>query len=300
MMYLFIETPLHAGSGQGIGSVDQPIQRERSTGYPLVQASGVKGKLRAEAEAWATGDKSKMAKVDAVFGPAVEIGGGPKHAGALSPGDARILLLPVRSLAGVFAWTTSANVIARFQRDMIATGVNDLEWNIPPLEEQALVAPDNQVTAGDKVVLEEISYTPQENDVVETIGGWLAENALPDGEAYNYWRDKLPKNLVILPEDDFRDFALYATEVVTRIRIDNDTKTVAPGALWTEESLPVDTLMYTPLYAMTSRNSNGSKMDGKKVMDFITDLKLNRVQLGGDETVGRGLVALRYGEVQDV
>jgi CRISPR/Cas system CMR subunit Cmr4 (Cas7 group RAMP superfamily) len=41
-------------------------------------------------------------------------------------------------------------------------------------------------------------------------------------------------------------------------------------------------------------------MDGKKVMDFITDLKLNRVQLGGDETVGRGLVALRYGEVQDV
>lgn len=35
-------TPLFAGSGQAIGAVDLPIQRERHTRWPMVQASGVK------------------------------------------------------------------------------------------------------------------------------------------------------------------------------------------------------------------------------------------------------------------
>jgi CRISPR type III-B/RAMP module RAMP protein Cmr4 len=49
MLYVYAETPLHAGSGRGLGGVDLPIQRERVTGYPIVQASSLKGKLRAEA-----------------------------------------------------------------------------------------------------------------------------------------------------------------------------------------------------------------------------------------------------------
>jgi len=47
MLYLYVETPLHTGSGRGLGTVDLPIQRERVTGYPMVQASSIKGCLRA-------------------------------------------------------------------------------------------------------------------------------------------------------------------------------------------------------------------------------------------------------------
>ena len=49
ILFLYVETPLHAGTGRGLGAVDLPIQRDRTTGYPIIQASSVKGALRAEA-----------------------------------------------------------------------------------------------------------------------------------------------------------------------------------------------------------------------------------------------------------
>ena len=61
MLYLYVETPLHAGSGSSVGVVDLPIQRERVTGYPVVQASGLKGKLRSEAYEWPTYKQRKAA-----------------------------------------------------------------------------------------------------------------------------------------------------------------------------------------------------------------------------------------------
>jgi len=334
LLYLFVETPLHAGSGRGLGAIDLPIQRERATGYPLVQASSIKGKLRAEGYRWepfvnkyneylpqfeaqfrqaAEGKpvkeeeikrkaekeaRRKAAKelgLEAVFGPESEEAS--EHAGALSPCDARLLLLPVRSLAGVFAWVTSANVLARFQRDA-ATARVALNWQIKsPDEHKALVAPGSQAVADGKIVLEEFSYEAQTEAVVQTIGEWLASHALPPDAEYKYWRDKLPRSLVVLPENDFRDFALYATEVVTRVRLDNEKKTVESGALWTEESLPADTLLYAPLYATRPRKKADGLETGADVLNFIHNLGLRQVQLGGDETVGRGLVTVRLGEV---
>jgi CRISPR-associated protein Cmr4 len=293
-----------------VGAVDLPIQREKATGYPLVQASGVKGKLRAEATAVAERDENGKVKevaknkLFAVFGPDPETmqkDAEMQFAGAISPGDAKILLFPARSLAGVFAWVTSVDVLARFRRDSLAAGLSLPEWTFSaPDAGQALVATTNNVTAGGMVVLEEFSYTPQPADVVAQIGSWLAENALPQEDVYAYWREKLPRSLVILPEDDFRDFAHYGTEIVTRIRIEDETKTVARGALWTEENLPADTLLYSTLFASTPYRPTDGITDGGKVLQFVEELKLNRVQLGGDETVGRGLTAVRYGKVNHV
>ena len=38
-------TPLHVGSGRGIGFIDLPIMREKATEYPFVPGSAVKGVL---------------------------------------------------------------------------------------------------------------------------------------------------------------------------------------------------------------------------------------------------------------
>jgi CRISPR-associated protein Cmr4 len=46
MLFLYTETPLHAGSGTNVVGVDLPIQRERHTQYPMIQSSGIKGALR--------------------------------------------------------------------------------------------------------------------------------------------------------------------------------------------------------------------------------------------------------------
>lgn len=309
MLFIYVETPLHAGSGTSLGVVDLPIQRERVTNYPMVQSSGIKGKLRAEADKWAEAqpnlDEAKR-KIRSVFGP--DPGpGASDHAGAFTPGDARLLLFPVRSLIGVFAWTTSKDVLARFWRDAKHGGLQ-ISWReVGPEDEEpdskkqeatALVAPGNDVTADGKLVLEEFAFDAQEDLQVKDIADWLVTDALPQDAEYGYWRQNLPKHLVILPKNAFRDFIQFSTEVITRVQLARDTKTVAEGP-WSEEHLPSDTLLYAPLFATRprvdkSKLPQGWKGEAQEVLDFVKNLGLNRVQLGGDETVGRGLVKLRF------
>jgi CRISPR-associated protein Cmr4 len=346
MLYLYVETPLHAGSGSSVGIVDLPIQRERVTGYPLVQASGIKGKLRAEAYEWpqfvqkrdaliqaeltrlhndpawagksqdAQQKEESRAKTEArkaaarelgleiVFGP--ESDEADEHAGALSPGDARLLLFPVRSLVGVFAWTTSRNVLARLKRDLEAARKPVL-WALDTLPDNgnAWTVDNNSIVANGKVVLEEFSFTAEQHDDVKTIAKWLADNAIPETSEYAYFKEKLyhkdanenvTGSLVILPDDAFRDFTEFATEVVARTRIDQSKGTVAEGALWTEEHLPSDTVLYAPLHATRPRkettlfNDDDGRPSAAKILEFVRQLIPDRIQLGGDETVGRGVV----------
>lgn len=348
MLYLYVETPLHAGTGRGLGAIDLPIQRERITGYPIVQASGLKGRLRAEGydffwrmqspndketfkltlmhklkQAGAqqgktieNGELNQQAEkemrqmiqefgLEAAFGPDTE--NADEHAGAVSPGDARLLLFPVRSLAGVFVWTTSIDALSRFWRHAHMIGMPTMTLPPAPAKDEVWIADFSEVVAGGKIVLEEFTFTPKNDhqDFVKTFGTWLAENALPDSPVYEYWQKSLPKRLVILPEDAFRDFTQFSTEVVTRIKINQDTKTVAQGALWTEESLPTDTLLYAPLMATAPRTGKNNLVDPNKqtaasMLQLVeSSLPSKHIQLGGDETVGRGTVCLRFGSVHE-
>ena len=312
ILYLYVETPLHAGSGTSLGIVDLPIQRERTTGYPIVQASGLKGCLRDEATyhkdfcqnsacpLYPHADWEK--KVEVVFGPETERAS--EHAGALSVGDARILLFPVRSLMGIFAWVTSKDALARFKRDAEMANLSNISWNPvgPDDESKALVAESNIVSADGRIVLEEFAFTAEPCAEVQTIAEWLKDKALPLGAEYDYWRRSLPQRLIILPENAFRDFTLFSTEVINRIRLDDEKKTVAHGALWSEEYLPSDTLLYAMLFAGKPRVKDDDLSDdwkraGDKVGEIVKFVKGcvdgKRLQLGGESTVGRGFVKVR-------
>ena len=339
ILYIYTETPLHVGTGSGLSNVDLPIQRERTTQYPMIQGSGIKGKLRAAAE------DEQLPDLEVIFGSSRDIKETPKNAksgaqtgnstaqqdfaGSLIVGDARILLFPVRSLNGIFAYTTSYDVLQRFARDLERSQVplNDKEkWSVPsqPDDEPdaelttALVTSPSDLTAQDPesevktIVLEEFSFKAQEVPIqkdpdkpgqIDQIANWLAKYALPQygsGSESTYWQDKLKQSLVILPNDDFRDFVLYATEVITRIAIERKTKIVKEGALWTEEHLPTDTLLYVPIYATNSRH-NGHTLTGEAILKKVSTLNNkpgSYLQLGGDETVGRGIVRTRWGTIQ--
>lgn len=301
MLFIYTETPMHAGTGRGLGGIDLPIQRERVTKYPIVQASGLKGRLRAEArrrinDASAEDERDdgelSTAEFEAIFGPEPGTAQVSEFAGALALGDARLLLFPVRSLAGVFAWTTSTEVLARFLRDADILGLS-LDWDVPdePAPGEAFIFGD-QLEANDRVVLEEFTFIPTQVEQVKMIGQWLAKRALPAGAPYRPWREMLPTRLAVLHRDTFRDFTTFATEVVTRVQLDSGTKTVAEGGLWTEEYLPVDTLLYAPLTASDPRNK--AELDANSILQKVQQLKFNRIVLGGDETIGRGIVALRF------
>jgi CRISPR-associated protein Cmr4 len=304
MLFLYCETPVHAGTGTSLSIVDLPIQRERITGLPIVQASSLKGVLRAEVERL----KGKQI-AEALFGP--ETQRAHEHAGCVSPHDARLLLFPIRSLVGVFAWATCPFVLERFKREMIAAGFQ-IGWQVPnpANSQQALVAHDDTIVADGKVVLEEFAFEKQKDDSAEQIANWLRDNAFPQSGEYEDFRKWLPKRFVILPDDAFRDFTQLATEVIARIRLKPETKTVAEGALWTEEHLPSETLLYAPIFVskplapkdtVPDEFKENNEPSAAKVLEFLKGLTtpntdkpyLDRLQIGGDETVGRGIVKVR-------
>ena len=144
LLFLHALSPLHAGTGQGIGAIDLPIAREKATGIPYLPGSSLKGVLRDRASAW---DRDTLF---AVFGPDTE--NASEHAGAVQVGDAKLLLLPVRSLYGVFALATSPYLLERFRREALMAGLQPP--GVPGLRDptQVLLAPGSRLLGdGEKV-----------------------------------------------------------------------------------------------------------------------------------------------------
>lgn len=275
MLGLRAETSIHAGTGQNVGTIDLPIQREEHTGWPCVFGSAMKGAIRCHAE---TRGGMKAAAIKQIFGP--ESDNASDHAGALAITDARILLLPVRSLTGHFKLATCPAVLTRLLRDLELIG-KPASYITPdePIAE-ALATP----AGGDPLFLEEFQFTQAKvdlSDLITVLSGFgIEENVLNN-------------QLVIMRNDDFKYFCDNATAVTPHIAIDNERKTVIGGALWYEESLPPDTLLYTILLGNASRDKAQDPMSADTVLDEITGMFANEgkapyLQIGGNETVGMG------------
>ncbi len=286
---LYAETPVHAGTGSTPGIVDLPIQRERYTQYPVIQASGVKGVLRDFAAHQRNGEKRL---VELIFGPDTQ--NAAEYAAAISVTDARVLCFPVRALQGVFVWATSPYALSRFRRDVEGTKKR-VPWDVPAVETKAVVADKGVLVDEGMLVLEEYGFEAEVLEKAKQIAQWIAQNLLPQDPAYQYWREQFQKRFVILPEDAFRDFVLHSTEIVSRIKLDDTTKTVQRGALWTEEYLPSETLLYSCIFATQPRapkdNEKDSPLDASGVLLQLRRwINRQRIQLGGNATIGRGIV----------
>lgn len=293
LLFIYTETPLHAGTGSSVSVVDLPIQRERTTQYPIVQGSGVKGALRSQV------NDPEKSYVETIFGPEEIKAQKPGHAGAVAVGEAQIVLFPVRSLAGVFAYATSPFVIARLARLTQQAGIA-LPFTPPapaPPVGNALITSNSKIIAdGQSVVLEEFSFSAQKDANCDALARWLANYAFPAGEEYAYWRNKVKDSLIILSDDDFRDFVVNSTEITTRVRLETATKTVASGALWSQESLPADALLMSAIVARAPRGGQNGLRSAEDVLEVLgnADYLPARIQLGGDETTGQGMVALQW------
>ncbi|MEW6419778.1 MAG: type III-B CRISPR module RAMP protein Cmr4 [Nitrospirota bacterium] len=294
-MFIYTETSLHAGSGMSLGVIDLPIQREKYTDYPVLQASGIKGAVR---DWFDTNKSNEKQKIELTFGPDT-IGGGEAFTGAATFTDARLLLFPVRSLKGVFAYATSCFALNRLKRDLSMAKIN-ATWEVPsePQGNQLLgVKQESSLVEDGKVVLEEYTFDFKDDSNVKTIAEWLSQNAFPQDAEYQFWQNKVKKDLVILPEDAFKDFVKLSTEVQARIKINNETKTVASGALFYEEALTPDNLLYSIVMSNDpfKENKPNDLKDAKAVINFIcADLNGKRAQFGGDTTIGKGIVNIKF------
>lgn len=273
LLGLLAETSLHAGAGQSAGVIDLPIQREAHTGWPVVFGSGVKGALRAAAEG------AGKAWIGTVFGPDTK--NASDNAGALLVGDARLLLLPVRSLTSHFRWVTCPALLRRFQADRERLGL-PADFVVPEIEAgsaAALVAGEG----GKPLFLEEFRFETTKSESLDGLISAL-EPLLLLADAVM----RLREQLAIVGDDLFAHLSRFATPVNAHVRLDNRTKTVEQGALWYEETLPPDTLLYVALAAQRSRVKDCTKT----AADILAHVKelfgKPYLQLGGNETVGMG------------
>ena len=171
LLFLHALSPLHAGTGQGVGVIDLPIAREKATDIPIVPGSSLKGVLRDACTD--TGDKI------AVFGPETE--NADAHAGSAHFTDARLLLLPVRSLAGTFAWVTSPLLLQRLRRDAThaASGSPPTSTPTPDGVGSCMVVQDDSAIVyseqeNTQVILEDLVLSAQPSAEAETWANWLA------------------------------------------------------------------------------------------------------------------------------
>jgi len=303
-LFLINQTPLHAGSGSDLGIVDLPIQRERHTGFPKIEGSSLKGALRHDFEADNNTKHPQPKYEDAIklaFGPE----DGDAHAGALGFTDARLLLFPVRSVKGVFAWVTCPRVLRQFERDMKIANADFSISGIPNPDDKeemkAFTLSDNTTLKAtpDLVILEEYAFTTStKNDVKvgeNPLNTYLADTLFEKG---SYWHGKIQKDLIIVSDTAFGDFVQLSTEVITRTKIDPTTGTVVGGALFTEEYLPTETVMYSlilaaPTFVDVKKKGIFQQVQNNEagaVMQFFKDGLRDVVQIGGSATIGKGLV----------
>jgi len=261
---LLAETSLHPGVGQVVGAVDLPVARERSTDYPVIVGSSLKGALRDRAEqVWGIDDE----RIKRIFGE-------QDNAGAVAVTDARLLLLPVRSLNGHYKWVTCPYILERYQRDLKLAGTA-AEFPVPQPEEGQATASQDQ----GQFFLEELSFDVVDADltpVVEAIR-LLVQHASV--------RERLLGGLVVVNDDEFAYFARHGLAVNARNFLDDETKT--SKNLWYEETIPPDSLFYALLFA---------RFGGNNTLNLLTDIFKARpyLQIGGNETVGQGWCAVSW------
>ena len=197
-LFMLCETPLHAGSGDDLGIVDLPIQRERHTSFPKVESSSLKGALR-EAFENAEGKENNEAfqlnihrtfgfdeNAKAEFIPALKRLVGvdktgkelTQYSGSLVFTDARLLLFPVKSMKGVFVWLTCKQVLNKLASDMAIAGtpINGLDAvKTLDIADGKALASSNAPLVNDAIVLEEYAFEAKVNTDMSVFATALAE-----------------------------------------------------------------------------------------------------------------------------
>lgn len=278
LYHLHALSALHCGTGQSAGVVDLPIARDRATNLPLVPGSSLRGVLRDDF----AGKDAALEKT--LFGPRSIGGSDDAHAGALAVGDAHLLLLPIRALAGIVAYATCPFILKRYALDARKNAPNDL-----PKDTEALHAKGNLNQLAGKIVLEDLDLTPRHSAEADTWAQTIADAVFPgDADAQN----DLIGRFLILPDSVFSFLAETATEIRARIAIDDKTGIVKKGALWYEENLPAESVLWG-IYALFNSRVKDEKTEADALAEKIPVEAL--LQLGGKAGVGRGLTRFLAG-----
>ena len=289
LVFFHTITPLHVGCGQDVGVVDLPVIRERTTGYPFIPGSGLRGSLRDLCR------QKAPASLPELFGPdatALEDEDAERHAGCVAVHDAHLLLFPVRSQIAPFLWITCPAVLRRFSRHA-GLLLEDESWRIDPE-----ASPGEEELQGSfqspTVCLEEIDFTV--TPFAPALPPWLASLAAALGDP------GIADRSALVSDATFHYFVTHATQVIQHNRL-TSAKTVADGQLFSVEAVPPEAFFYGFLGATVSRMQGKDGDESSPRHSRETALQNLRqlltgdgetgtqgfLQLGGDEGTGLGV-----------
>lgn len=270
VMTIHAMSSVHPGTGSADGTIDMPIAREKTTNVPIIPGSTIKGVLRGKADGKAT----------SLFGDA-------SRAGVIHFSDAYVLLMPVRSLAGVYALVTSPYLIRRFCRDVEICGkprpLSDAEIHNLTIIDSAVAHVTNAsqiVLNQTRIVLEDIELRLPKNSTVDVV------SKLAVAIKFFVPTAQVMEQLCVV-HDDVMSFLLEtATEVRGRNRLD-DNKVVAPGQLWYEEMLPAESVLSGIVNVVAAQPKHAM------VIDQLNTVCNQPVVFGGKATTGHGYCYMR-------
>ena len=288
LFHLQTLSALHCGTGQSVGVVDLPIARARATQLPIVPGSSLRGVLRQTLEA------HDEALAQHLFGPRQITRASTSFGGAMTIGDAHLLTLPIRALAGISCNVTSPYILTRYARDLRSAGIATPAIPTPEETSSALVSGQSVNLLDERLILEELDLTVQTGDAVDHWARWIAEQAYP-GDA-TAQQDFICR-FAVVPDAIMGFLSETAMELRTRISIDEETGTVKRGALWFEEHLPAESVLWGVCSLGRSRAPGPDAPSADALAGSLSDrLPMHDgllLQLGGQAGVGRGLVRLR-------
>lgn len=288
-------SPLHNGSGESLGVVDRPVMRERFTNFPIVQGASLKGVLRwwfkEKLDGTGNGEVTQT-----LFGP--EPGRGQEHAGAVCFGDGKLLAFPIRCIGGPFVWATSPLTLHRAAEALalcslpLGDEIKDFVEGVIPLSTPIIAEGANDLLLGpegdSRIVIEEFSFTVAESRIPNKLLQDLAGFLFGDDETFLsvYFKSRF----VLLPDEVFVYFTTHATEVMPNISI-GEKGTTEDGSLRYTEYLPEETILYSLIDFEPGKGPKS--MGGDEVKKHFIENLPHIIQLGADETTGKGLVRLK-------
>jgi CRISPR-associated protein Cmr4 len=201
-------------------------------------------------------------------------------------GDARLLCLPVRSFRGTFAMVTSPLLLQLAARDLPG---------VPPVPAvtgtRAVVPIESRLCHGDRssrrVWFEDVDLEVREGEQAATAWAeWLANRIAGDAPDV---ATAVRSRFAVVDDDTMTFLWETATQIDTRVAINDETRTVQRGALWIEESLPPETILVGVVAADRRRDGGAGSPDDVLNAMFKGLPESPCLQVGGKATVGRGV-----------
>ncbi|ADX84685.1 type III-B CRISPR module RAMP protein Cmr4 [Saccharolobus islandicus] len=270
-------THLHVGSGSSVEEeIDLPFQRDE-LGYPTIYASSLKGAIKSFLL------KEFPDKRDVIYKVLGE-DENPEEASLGTFLDAILFAIPSRIIeidsAKPYVWVyvTTYELLKK------------VKLYLDSISQLSNASFSNLKNKIDTILAKEGKNITLDSDLKSAI---LNEDFYVELEALN---NKIPSiinagvPLLVLEDSIGREVINRSLIRVRRIRIDRDKKVVETGGLWSEEYVPMKTIFFSVLLGKESKES--------AIFASCILRNLRYVILGGKETIGKGIVELRW--VKDV